>query len=71
MAKLTKKKDRKNKNKRLSRHKWKQNKLTPIININTTNILKKKKKSYNISKILYFNYNKKNYYANNCIKSKN
>ena len=37
---------------------------------NTINIIKKKKK-YNIYKIIYFNYDEKSYYANNYIKIKN
>lgn len=38
---------------------------------NITNISKKKKKKYNANKIMYFNYNKKNYYINNYTKLKN
>lgn len=39
------------------------------MSVNTINILKKKKRD--VSEITYFNYNKKDYYANNCTKLRN
>ena len=56
MMELGKKEDKK---KKLQRHKQKPNKQILDTEINTTNILKKKKKKYNVSKITCFNCNKK------------
>ena len=48
-----------------------QKKSTLAIRINTIDVLKKKKKRRNVSKIMCFNYNKKDHFANNCTRPKN
>lgn len=53
---------KKNKKKRFQRHKQKQKKQILTTKVNITKALKKK------LKVKYFNYDKKSYYTNNCIK---
>ena len=52
-----------------AKKKDKKPKETPATGNNTVNAAKKKKKR-DTSKVTYFNYNKKGYYASNCTKPK-
>ena len=63
----------KNKNKKKLKHQRKYTskpKKTPAISNNTINAIKKKKKR-NTNKVIYFNCNKKDYYASDYTKLKN
>ena len=75
LAKLPKKNDRKDKKKRfqgqIREHTREQKEQIPVTNVNTTYILKKKKKKRDIGEIIYFNCNKKSHFASNCTKPKN
>ena len=75
MAELPKKNNKNDKKKSFRNQKQKYTRewqeQTLATSINTTNVLKKKKKRRDISEIMYLNYNKKSYFANNCTKSKN
>ena len=74
-AESPKKDNRKDKKKRFRgqrrEHIGERKKQTSATNINTTNILKKKKKRRDISKITYFNYDKKGHFVSNYTKPKN
>ena len=75
IAESPKRDDRKDKKKRFrgqrQEHTGERKKQTPATKINTTDVLKKKKKRCDISKIIYFNYDKKGYFTSNCTKPKN
>ena len=73
-AKSLKKDNKKDKKKRFlsqkREHTGERKEQTPATNVNTTNVLKKKKKRCDISEIMYFNYDKKGHFASNCTKPK-
>lgn len=50
---LAKKEDRKNKKKKLQEHKWKQNKQTLTISVNTINALKRRKRGIMLVRLRY------------------
>ena len=66
-AELAKKEDRKDKKKKLQNRRQKRNKQTPATGDNTE-APKKKKKRRDLSKVTYFNCDKKGHYANDCTK---
>ena len=70
-----KKDDRKDKKKRFwgqrQEYTEERKEQTPATNVNTINVSKKEKKRRDVSKITYFNCNKKGYLANDCTKPKN
>ena len=74
-AKSPKKDDRKDKKKRFRgqrrEHIEERKEQTPATNVNTTNVLKKKKKRHDVSEITYFNCDKKGHFASDCTKPKN
>ena len=47
-----------------------ESKNSPATGNDTINVAKKKKK-YDISKVIYFNYNRKGHYASDCTEPKN
>ena len=66
-AEPAKKKERKDKKKKLRNRRRERNKQTPATGDNIEDP-KKNKKKRDPSKVTYFNYNKKNYYVNDCTK---
>ena len=52
-------------------HTGERKEQTLATNVNTTNILKKKKKRRDVSEIMYFNCDKKGHFASNCTELKN
>lgn len=67
------KKDRKNKKKKFQeRREWKDQILTTTTNASDFSLKKTKKRhGCDLSKVMYYNFDKKSHYANNCIKPKN
>ena len=74
-AESPKKNNRKDKKKKFQgqrrEHTGEREEQTPATNVNTTDVSKKKKKRYDVSKITCFNYDKKGHFASNCIEPKN
>ena len=74
-AKLPKKDNKKDKKKKFKGQRGKytgeRKKQTPATSINTTNVLKKKKKRRDVNEIIYFNCNKKGHFISNYTKPKN
>ena len=72
---LPKKDNKKNKKKMFQGQRWEytreRKKQTPAISVNTTNVLKKKKKRYDVNRITCFNCNKKGHFASDYAKPKN